>query len=115
MLLLPETIFYSLAIILNVFGITANLLQILIGLFKTPDNFKAYVVLLVNSGICDLVACATALFVQERLELKTRLKQSDNYRVISTGRQLFFIPEGPCQHFGGYICHLRFVTIFSFH
>ena len=51
----------------NVIGITANILQIVLGILKTPDNVRVYLVLLVNSGICDMLACATAVFVQQRL------------------------------------------------
>ena len=59
-------IFYGLSVLINLIGIVCNLLQIVLGIFRSPASFKVYVLLLVNSGFCDLISCLTALFVQAR-------------------------------------------------
>ncbi|KAK5980590.1 hypothetical protein GCK32_010116, partial [Trichostrongylus colubriformis] len=77
-------------LIQGVCGISFNAILIFLVLKKTPESLASYSILIFNFAICDLVACASALFVQERM--------------ICDGLALYLLPQGPCSYFGSLAC-----------
>ncbi|VDO64608.1 unnamed protein product [Heligmosomoides polygyrus] len=50
----------------NLFGIVTNSLLVFVVLKKTPKRLATYSILIFNFAFCDLLACISALFVQQR-------------------------------------------------
>ncbi|VDO32724.1 unnamed protein product [Haemonchus placei] len=77
--------------ITNVIGVTANAFMILVILKKTPPQLATYSVIFLNTALCDLFACFTALLAWQR--------------VIPTAVGLYYISNGPCTYFGQSVCY----------
>lgn len=56
----------------NLFGIVTNSLLVFVVLKKTPKRLATYSILIFNFAFCDLLACISALFVQQRYQYVTR-------------------------------------------
>ncbi|KAK6040836.1 hypothetical protein COOONC_21659 [Cooperia oncophora] len=78
----------------NVFGMAANGILIFLVLKKTPKQMGTYSILIFNFAIFDFLACAAALFVQQR--------------IVSGGLSLFFVSYGPCVLFGALGCFIGY-------
>ncbi|KAK6025862.1 hypothetical protein OSTOST_08224 [Ostertagia ostertagi] len=76
------------------FGIAANTLLIYLVVNKTPSNLTGYSGLILNLAACDLSACLSALFVQQR--------------IIPDGLGLYYFSHGPCRSFGPMVCYIGY-------
>ncbi|KAK5968652.1 hypothetical protein GCK32_016116 [Trichostrongylus colubriformis] len=86
----PSWIILMVHLTQGVCGILFNAIVIFLVLKKTPKQLASYSILIFNFAICDLVACASALFVQ--------------HRMICDGLAIYLLSQGPCSYFGPPAC-----------